>query len=634
MNKVLSDEFDESDNLLNKISRSFNQKKEKEKINILIEKQLNNSKDNFSQKIIGILINSRYTKLIHVYYKFFSIIQRSSIENLSGQLMNTKFHKINYYHKILMQYIYLSFIKNDLVKIGESILDYIEFLLKFKFQTSKENKSLLNINNKDDRPELKRKQKYKKYIFDKIVNWLNLFDEYTSHVKDNTSLGDNKSIVDEFSHSINSENSGYDSESQSVFLFRVNIQRGEYLKGKFAMRCKNYNDALFYFIRAAKKESIVSDGLIQKKSLKKIIKILQKIYKKYNKYGIIRWQVNKRMSEYELTKVRTFTKKHTMAFNNYSENDKTSKIKFQYTFKKEMEIVRKEIINDLSECNAKQAKDIVIIIDFNKYTQIKNNENNENNENNDIIIQKIDAFIDQTKTILDNYLSSNDRLSVFIYTNQYQIVCPLIGKNEIDINSFSKDLIYYKKIIFKEKEESEDSKEEKISEKDLQNENFEIKLEEKNNFSDSGSIESFKNKENQFKINDIVKGLIDSLNYSKNYLKMKEEIENEKYIILFTDLFNNYKITNEKIFNNFKHLENEKHIIFLLVGKNRTKEIKKDVEDNDEDEEDEEKMMKIILKKFDERSETIEFENMKKIKTILSSNNVIKDEIIYPNEIY
>ena len=105
--------------------------------------------------------------------------------------------------------------------------------------------------------------------FDKIVNWLNLFDEYTSHVKDNTSLGDNKSIVDEFSHSINSENSGYDSESQSVFLFRVNIQRGEYLKGKFAMRCKNYSDALFYFIRAARKKSVVSDGLIQKKSLNK-----------------------------------------------------------------------------------------------------------------------------------------------------------------------------------------------------------------------------------------------------------------------------------------------------------------------------------------------------------------------------
>ena len=111
-------------------------------------------------------------------------------------------------------------------------------------------------------------------------------------------------------------------------------------------------------------------------------------------------------------------------------------------------------------------------------------------------------------------------------------------------------------------------------------------------------------------------------------------MENEKYIILFTDLFNNYRITEEKIFNNFSNLENEKNIIFLLVGKNKTKEIKKGMESNSVGEENEEKMLKLILKKFNERSEIIGFENMKKIKTILSSNNVIKDEIIYPNEIY
>ena len=115
---------------------------------------------------------------------------------------------------------------------------------------------------------------------------------------------------------------------------------------------------------------------------------------------------------------------------------------------------------------------------------------------------------------------------------------------------------------------------------------------------------------------------------------MKEEIGNEKYIILFTDLFNNYKITDEKIFNNFKNLENDKNIIFLLVGKNKTKGIQNNFENDSEEEEDEEKMLKLILKKFDERSESIGFENMKKIKTILSSNNIIKDEIIYPNEIY
>ena len=54
---------------------------------------------------------------------------------------------------------------------------------------------------------------------------------------------------------------------------------------------------------------------------------------------------------------------------------------------------------------------------------------------------------------------------------------------------------------------------------------------------------------------------------------MKETNKNEKYIILFTDLFNNYKISDEKIFNNFKNLENEKNITFLLIGINKTKDL-------------------------------------------------------------
>ena len=41
-----------------------------------------------------------------------------------------------------------------------------------------------------------------------------------------------------------------------------------------------------------------------------------------------------------------------------------------------------------------------------------------------------------------------------------------------------------------------------------------------------------------------------------------------------------------------------------------------------------------MTNKFGEKSDVIDFENMKKIKTILSSNNFIEDEIIYPNEIY
>ena len=50
-------------------------------------------------------------------------------------------------------------------------------------------------------------------------------------------------------------------------------------------------------------------------------------------------------------------------------------------------------------------------------------------------------------------------------------------------------------------------------------------------------------------------------------MKIKEGIKNERYLIIFTDLFNFYKITDEVILNNINNLE-EDNIIFLLVGKN------------------------------------------------------------------
>ena len=437
LSRTLSDELDESDNLLHKISLSYNNDKDKEKINILAEKQQNSSRDNFSQKIIGILINSRYCKLVHVYFKFFSLMQKSNNEILSGQFMNTNLHTINYYHKIIIQYIYLSYVKNDLIKIGESILDYIEFLIKFKFKTSSDTKYFLNIHNRE-RAEYKDKQKYKRKIFDKILGWLNLFDNYVSHVRDNSSLGDDKSIVDDYSQTLNSGNNELNSSSQSVFLFRVNIQRGDFLKGKFALACKNYNDALFFFIRAAKKKSIVLDGLIQKKALKHIFKISLKIIKSLEKYGIINTSINKKLLEYEKIKNRTLNRKNTHNFersNTINIDGKNQEEKNINTFRDELENIKNEIIKDINECNIKQAKDIIILIDFNVYDY----ELNYNNSN------KIDAFIDQTKTILNNYLSINDRLGVFIYTKHYKIICPLMCKNKIDINNFNKDLIYYKK---------------------------------------------------------------------------------------------------------------------------------------------------------------------------------------------
>ena len=218
-----------------------------------------------------------------MFFKNMQKLLKINNDSIKGQFMNTKFHTINYYHKIIIQFIYLSFTKNDLVKIGESILNYIEFLIKFKFKTSSSDKYFLKIHNRN-KAEFKEKQNYKKKIFDKIINWFNLFDNYISYIKDNSSLIDSKSFVNYFSHNLISENFEYNLESQTAFMFKINIQKSIFLKGKFCLCCKNYNDALFYFISVAKKKSIVIDGLIKKRSLKHIYKLLIKMDKKCKKF--------------------------------------------------------------------------------------------------------------------------------------------------------------------------------------------------------------------------------------------------------------------------------------------------------------------------------------------------------------
>ena len=195
--------------------------------------------------------------------------------------MNTSFHNINYYHKVLIQFIFLSYVKNDLIKIGESILHYIEFLIKFKFKISFNDNYFLQIQNMF-RSKYIKKQEFKKKIFNKIIKWFNLFDDYVTYVKDNSSLADLKSIINEYSHDINSQENKSNLDSESSFMFRINVQKNDFLKGKFCYYCKNYNDSLYYFIRAAKKKDIVIDGLIKKKSLKYISKLLIIMEKKFD----------------------------------------------------------------------------------------------------------------------------------------------------------------------------------------------------------------------------------------------------------------------------------------------------------------------------------------------------------------
>ena len=104
----------------------------------------------------------------------------------------------------------------------------------------------------------------KKKYFDKIINWFNLFDNYAKQTNKNSALGKFKDVLDAYTHNLSLNHNEFNSGNQSSLLFQINLQRCDFLKGKFALECKDYYDAIKFFLDAAKKKRIVVDGLIKK----------------------------------------------------------------------------------------------------------------------------------------------------------------------------------------------------------------------------------------------------------------------------------------------------------------------------------------------------------------------------------
>jgi len=127
-----------------------------------------------------------------------------------------------------------------------------------------------------------------------------------------------------------------------------------------------------------------------------------------------------------------------------------------------------------------------------------------------------------------------------------------------------------------------------------------------------------------------LKEIIDSLNYCINYLLMKNNPDNENYVLYFTNLFSDENEENNIYLNNrFKlhinRIKKDRTINFILVCR-----INNNIQNNIRDE----IVNNKILNGFGDKSEFINYDNMKKIKTLLSRNTIINDKIIFPNEIY
>ena len=364
-------------------------------------------------------------------------------------------------------------------------------------------------------------------------------------------------------------------------------------------------------INAAKKKRIVIDGLIKKRALKHIAKIAEKTrkiivannYSKYNYFEISEKMKNNN-DDFKNIRKRSTNK----SIETISEEDTKKEIP-----KKTLKLIDKmkelldQVKNDINETNEKQSKDIIVLIDCNLATKLT-----------------IDSYIDVVKTILKNYLTNNDRLGVFMLENEYKIICPMASKNEIDFINFSKILDITSENLFKKENEEINSINDIIQEKEQGGELYSSR----NSDEESFSVQRLLNETGY--INDkgiTLEEMINALNYCLTYLKMKEISTNEKYFIYFNSnmkiLMNFLKDNNKKEINEQKKkikLLKEKKINFLLVGK---------LERNNE-----ELYNEILCQYFGTKSEVIPYDNMKKIKSILSSNNIINDNITFPNEVY
>jgi len=535
---------------------------------------------------------------------------------LSGLFLHKYYHTINYYHKILIQYIFLCYASSDLIKIGESILDYIEFLIKYKLrpQDPYRKNSNNNLKNID--------------YFEKIISWFNLMDNYIDFVSERTNLANDKIILDNYSNKLSNNDNIYNYLNDSSFLFKINMQRSDFLKGKFALVCQNYDDAIFFLIRAAKKKSIVSDGLIKKKALRSIMKILLKIQKYLNLKDNdlpIKDVISNAKNLLEVINRNILDKRKEESNNNKSiievESDNedsniTNNYKNKITFCNGIKMIINEVNKDIEECNIKQLKDVLFIIDRNFC--------------DDLMLK---SFIEEIKVIIQNNINKKDRIGLVLLDKQYYILSPLNTKKNIDIQSLYNDLnikinkkngLNVEKItfldennLFFEKKLSIKTGKESIY-KDLEEEEEELEEEEENSHESVIINDKKDNKE-------IVIKVIEFLRFFVHYSIMKENENNERYIIFFSNIFNEMK-------NNFTIIKEEfekvhdVNLNLLIVGKlkkyimdvKRAKQI----------------INNFLLRNLGSKSEFVEFENIKKIKTILSSNSSIVDDIIFPNEIY
>ena len=419
--------------------------------------------DEIKKKIKNENLINRYLKLFYCYQQYFKMIKKIYKNKCSSYELNINSfcitHHIKIYKKCLDDYIHRvkEYIGGKDLCIGllAKLEEKISFELPSFKEVNKENeffKNMKNINKND-------KEKIIYEIFE-------LFKEVDK-------LNNNKISINNYNvvHLINLLK--YDSDIVNVMDIppSILIQKTNYLKGKFHLKCYDYKNAIDHFENTLEYGKI-GDIEITINAYKYLIKIA-KIYLNLVKNDIeFHSQENKHKLELKEDKLRK------EILENYINGLNNQIKKFKYI-----------------------PKDICIILNFGNISKTNDLNLNEKISN----IQKI------ILNIYENITTNKDRIGILEYkNNDYRFLITLRNKSEENEQKFNEILENLEIFLYSS----------------LDNNN---KIDNSNNKSNNNSskIINLENKEKNKNKNKEEKGknalcLFNSIKYCKGYLKMKQ----------------------------------------------------------------------------------------------------------------
>jgi hypothetical protein len=395
-------------------------------------------------------VNSRYPKLMYSFKTYFKSIRfLSKNKNFEAEKFNNdisitfKDIDLKLYEFYLLQYIEESIDNGNYKRIGESILEYIEFIIVYKIknlESRENNNKSYNCKNDNYNPYSKNEEESENFLFnseEKInLNPINQnYDNILSEIK--SFFGFFNAIKTKFSSKMKIEYmknymdimtekriNDLDLIENPIFIL---IMKSYYLQGKLAKICGHYDKALEYFYKSRECLAICDAHLI-KKSNKNIIKIYEILINKLNEEQ----EKSKNNSNIDLKSNKKRKNSNININSPNNDNQRFSKDNWSNFIQQKLDYLRnieelktniKNINEEMNNFNDKY-KDILVLIDINNINIIDN--------------KKYENLIKLVNGLFDNYVCIGDRFGLCYFNNVITTVLPL-EKKQISNSIFVKN---------------------------------------------------------------------------------------------------------------------------------------------------------------------------------------------------